>query len=98
MRQRYDCPDVAVGPGGVRSRVVVATHPKGATKPRIGFTRKGVVYELFLTNLAREAFTAADVLALSSRTGEHSSQHARTKTRSSTWTAGARIRPGERRA
>jgi hypothetical protein len=64
VRQLYDCPDVAMGPGGVRCRVVVATHLKGATKPRIGLTRKGVVYELFLTNLPREAFTAADVLAL----------------------------------
>ena len=64
VRQLYDCPDVAVGPGGVHCRVVVATHPKGATKRRIGLLRKGVVYELFLTNLPREAFTAADVLAL----------------------------------
>ncbi len=64
VRQLYDCPDVAVGPAGVRCRVVVATHPKGATKCRIGLTRKGVVYELFLTNLPLDAFTAADVLAL----------------------------------
>ncbi len=48
----------------MRCRVVVATHPKGATTRRIGLTRKGVVYELFLTNLPREAFTAADVVAL----------------------------------
>ena len=32
--------------------------------PRIGITRKDVVYELFVTNLPREAFTASDVLAL----------------------------------
>jgi hypothetical protein len=64
VRQLYDCPDVAGGPAGVRCRVVVATHPKGATRHRIGLCRKGVVYELFVTNLPREAFTAADVLAL----------------------------------
>jgi hypothetical protein len=64
VRQLYDCPDVPVGPAGVHYRVVVATHPKGTTKRRIGLTRQGIVYELFLTNLPREAFTAADVLAL----------------------------------
>lgn len=64
VRQLYDCPDVAVGPAGVRCRVIVATHPKGAGKRRIGLTSKGVVYELFFTNLPRDAFTAADVLAL----------------------------------
>jgi hypothetical protein len=64
VRQLYDCPDVAVGPAGIRCRVVVATHPKGATRHHIGLCRKGVVYELFLTNVPREAFTAADGLAL----------------------------------
>lgn len=64
VRQLYDCPDVAVGPAGVRCRVVVATHPTDATKSRIGLVRKGVVYELFMTNLPREAFTATDVLVL----------------------------------
>lgn len=64
VRQLYDCADVAVGPAGVRCRVVVATHPKSTTKRRIGLLRKGIVYELFLTNLPRAAFTAADVLAL----------------------------------
>jgi hypothetical protein len=64
VRQLYDGPDVAVGAAGVRCRVVVATHPAGQTKRRIGLTRKGVVYELFLTNLPPDAFTPADVLAL----------------------------------
>ncbi len=64
VRQLYDCPDVAVGPEGVRCRVVVATHPAGETKSRIGHTRKGVVYELFFTQLPQEAFTASDVVAL----------------------------------
>jgi hypothetical protein len=48
----------------VRCRVVVATHPAGETKSRIGHTRKGVVYELFFTHLPQKAFTASDVVAL----------------------------------
>src|SRR6266581_4382849 len=64
VRQLYDCPDVPVGPEGVRCRVVVATHPAGETKSRIGHTRQGVVYELFFTHLPQDAFTASDVVAL----------------------------------
>jgi hypothetical protein len=40
VRQLYDCPDVAVGPEGVRCRVVVATHPAASKKSRIGETRE----------------------------------------------------------
>jgi len=64
VRQLYDCPDVPVGPEGVRCRVVVATHPQASKKSRIGHTRKGVVYELFFTHLPQDAFTASDVVAL----------------------------------
>src|SRR5256885_12943652 len=64
LRQLYDCPDVPVGPEGVRCRVVVATHPATEKKSRIGHTRKGVVYELFFTHLPQDAFTASDVVAL----------------------------------
>src|SRR2546423_11305260 len=64
VRQLYDCPDVAVGPEGVRCRVVVATHPAASKKSRIGHTRQGVVYELFFTHLPQDAFTASDVVAL----------------------------------
>ena len=64
VRQRYDCPDVPVGPEGVRCRVVVATHPAAQKKSRIGHTRQGVVYELFFTPLPQDAFTASDVVAL----------------------------------
>jgi hypothetical protein len=44
----------------------VATHPapKKPKKRHIGHTRDGLVYELFLTNLPQEAFTAADIVAL----------------------------------
>jgi hypothetical protein len=64
VRALYDCPDLPLGLEGMRCRLVVATHPAGAAKSRIGVTRSGVVYELFLTNLPQSAFTAADVVAL----------------------------------
>jgi hypothetical protein len=64
VRSLYDCPEVAVGPGEQRCRVVVATHPAGPKKPRVGVERNGIVYELFLTTLPQGAFTAADVVAL----------------------------------
>jgi hypothetical protein len=63
-RKLYDCPEQALGKGGKRIRIIVATHPAGAAKSRVGVTRSGVVYELFLTNLPQGAFTAADVLTL----------------------------------
>jgi hypothetical protein len=64
VRSLYDCPDVPVGPEGVRCRVVVATHPAGNQKSRVGVTRSGVVYELFFTNLPQQAFTASDAVEL----------------------------------
>jgi len=63
-RALYDCPDVPVGPNGVRCRVVVATHPADKKKSRVGVTRAGVVYELFFSNLPQQAFTASDVVEL----------------------------------
>jgi hypothetical protein len=59
VRTLYDCPAVSIGPSGLRYRVVVATHPAGTTKSRVGVTRDGIVYELFLTNLPQQAFTAS---------------------------------------
>ncbi len=64
VRTLYDCPDVAVGASGQHCRLVVATHRAGPTKNRIGIQRDGLVYELFLTKLPQEAFTASDVVAL----------------------------------
>jgi hypothetical protein len=64
IRTLYDCPDVPVGAGGQQYRLVVATHPKGPKKQRIGIERDGLIYELFLTKLPQEAFTASDVVAL----------------------------------
>ncbi|BCL79701.1 hypothetical protein ccbrp13_21660 [Ktedonobacteria bacterium brp13] len=53
-----------MGSSGLCCRLVVATHPAGPTKKRIGVERDGLIYELFLTKLPQEAFTAADVVAL----------------------------------
>jgi len=64
VRTLYDCPDVPVGSAGQRCRVIVATHPTGETKRRVGSERGGIVYELFLTKLPQQAFTASDVVAL----------------------------------
>ncbi len=63
VRSLYDCPNLPQGPEDMRCRLVVATHPAGATKSRIGVTRSGVVYELFVTRLPQSAFTASDVVA-----------------------------------
>ncbi len=64
VRSLYDCPEVPVGPEGVRCRVVVATHPAGKKKSRVGVTREGIVYELFFTRLPQQGFTASDVVEL----------------------------------
>jgi hypothetical protein len=64
VRALYDCPDLPLGPEGMRCRLVVATHQAQATKSRVGVTRSGVVYELFLTKLPQSAFTVSDVVAL----------------------------------
>ena len=63
-RALYDCPDQRLGKTGKLVRLIVATHPAGATTSRVGVTRAGVVYELFLTALPQSAFTAADVVSL----------------------------------
>ncbi len=64
VRSLSDCPDVPVGPEGVHCRVVVATHPVGKKKSRVGVTREGLVYELFFTRLPQQGFTASDVVEL----------------------------------
>jgi hypothetical protein len=52
VRMLYDCPDVPVGTDGQAYRLVMATHPKGPKKQRIGVERDGLIYELFLTRTA----------------------------------------------
>src|SRR5215472_3217691 len=64
VRSRDLCPEIPVGPEGVRCRVVVATHPAGKKKSPVGVTRAGIVYELFFTTLPQHAFTACDVVEL----------------------------------
>ncbi len=64
VRALYDCPEQVLGPIRKSCRIVVATHQDSGVKSRVGVTRKGVVYELFLTNLPQGAFSAADVVAL----------------------------------
>jgi len=63
-RALFDCPDLNLSPTGLRTRVIVATHPATATPPPVGTTRGEVVYELFFTALPVDAFTPADVVAL----------------------------------
>jgi hypothetical protein len=63
-RALYDCPDQPLDKAGKRIRIIVATHPTEAAKSPVGVTRSGVVYELFLTDLPQNAFTAADVVSL----------------------------------
>jgi len=63
-RSLYDCPEVPVGPEGVRYRVGVATHPESLKKSPVGVTRGGVVHELFFTALPQQGFTACDVVEL----------------------------------
>jgi len=64
VRTLYDCSDLPLDTSGKRCRVVVATHPAKEMKSRVGVTRSGVVYELFLSSLPQSAFTSADVVAL----------------------------------
>jgi hypothetical protein len=64
VRALYDCPGLTLDPTLSPCRVVIATHPAQETKSRVGVTRAGVVYELFLTALPQSAFTASDVVAL----------------------------------
>jgi hypothetical protein len=64
VRSLYDCPEIPVGHGGVRCRVIVAAHPTSNKKSPVGVTREGIVYELFFTALPQQAFTASDVVEL----------------------------------
>ncbi len=63
-RALHDCPAVSINGHRQPCRIIVATHPAGEQKSRIGHTRDGLVYELFLTALPQDAFTAADVVSL----------------------------------
>jgi hypothetical protein len=97
-RSLYDCPAIPVGSLGTLYRVVVATHPAGKKKSPVGITRKGVVYELFFTNLPQAAFTACDVVELYGALAVPSSLLFQTKIESRTRTVGAAIGPLDRNA
>jgi hypothetical protein len=64
VRTLYDCPDLPLLPQGKLCRLIIATHPASEKKSRVGVTRAGIVYELFLTALPQAAFTACDVVTL----------------------------------
>ncbi len=64
VRTLYDCPGLPLLPQGKPCRFLIATHPASEKKSRVGVTRAGIVYELFLTNLPQAAFTTCDVVAL----------------------------------
>jgi hypothetical protein len=66
-RALYDCPAQQMSESGPLVRITVATHPaptKKQKKRQVGLIRNGVVYELFLTNLPQNAFTASDVVSI----------------------------------
>ena len=63
-RALYDCGPIQLAPAGPVMRMLLATHPAGASRPSVGTVRKGVVYEQFFTTLPSQAFTPADVLDL----------------------------------
>jgi hypothetical protein len=98
VRSLYDCPEIPVGPDGVRCRVVVATHPAGKKKSPIGVTRASIVYELFFTNLPQRAFTATDVRSAVFASWRRTRLLWLMKTRKSTRIVGAVTRPGDRSA
>src|SRR5207244_3507951 len=50
VRTLYDCPDVPVGSTGQWCRVIVAIHPTGKTKSRVGVERGGVAHQLVFTH------------------------------------------------
>ena len=47
----------------MKCRVVVATHPAGTQKSRVGVMRAGVVYELFFTTLPRASHSRPAILS-----------------------------------
>jgi hypothetical protein len=63
-RALYDCGRIQLAPTGPGMRMLLATHPAGASRPPIGKVREGIVYEQFFTTLPSPAFTPADVLDL----------------------------------
>jgi hypothetical protein len=65
VRTLSDCASCPCGADGQRDRLVVATHPQGSKKQRMGTLRDGLISELLVTTLAQDVLSAADVVALS---------------------------------
>jgi hypothetical protein len=63
-RALFDCLNIPLTPTGPMVRMVLATHPEGASSPPIGVVRDGTVYEQFFTTVPLHAWTPADVLAI----------------------------------
>jgi hypothetical protein len=63
-REVYDCPSIRLLPKGPCVRLLIATHPATDDPAKVGQTRNGVVYELFVSTLLAPAVTAKDVLDL----------------------------------
>ena len=56
VRALYDCPDLPLGPQGMRCRLVVATHPASERKSRVGVTRKASRLRTLLDQLTSGRF------------------------------------------
>jgi uncharacterized protein (UPF0179 family) len=63
-RALFNCLDVPLTPVGPLVRMIVATHSATPIPAPIGMTRKGLVYEIFLTTASPQALTPSDVLHL----------------------------------
>jgi len=72
-RALYDCPAQQMSENGPLVRIIVAIHPALTQKPKkrqVGLIRNGVVYELFLTKLPQNAFTASSAVRRPASTGQ----------------------------
>ena len=56
VRALDDCPDLPLGPQGMRCRLVVATHPASERKSRVGVTRKASRLRTLLDQLTSGRF------------------------------------------
>ena len=55
-RELYDCPSIRLLPKGPAVRLLIATHPATDDPAKVGQTRNGVVYELFVSTLSIKDF------------------------------------------
>jgi hypothetical protein len=95
-RALYDGGRIQLAPTGPVMRMLVATHPAGASRPPIGKVREGIVYEQFFTTLPSPAFTPADVLDLYLHRGSFETALADEDEEQATdrWVSRTRVVPG----